>query len=85
TYSFTLSYTTVVNPTITWYERDCTTSCGAWSVGWYNVGQTFNRVLTPVDCPSGPRTWELKAVVSDGRTAEDIHTVNLCKGGTPEL
>jgi hypothetical protein len=85
TYSFTLSYTTVVNPTITWYERSCTTACGAWSVPWYNMGQTFNRVLTPVDCPSGPQTWELKAVVSDGRTAEDIHTVNLCKGGTPEL
>ena len=84
TYSFTVSYSNVVNPTITWYERECTTSCGAWTGPGYNIGETYNRVLGPYDCPSGPRTWELKAVVSDGRTAEAVHSVNLCRGATPE-
>jgi hypothetical protein len=91
TYAFTANYSNVPNPTFTWYERDCSTvqgtlSCGAWSPPGYNIGQSYNRVLTPYDCPSGPITWELRVVVggrSDGLTAEGTHSVNLCKGGMP--
>ncbi|HEU4562618.1 MAG TPA: S8 family serine peptidase [Longimicrobium sp.] len=91
TYAFTANYSNVPNPTFTWYERSCSTvqgtlSCGAWSPPGVNIGQTYNRVLTPYDCPSGPITWELRVVVggrSDGLTAQSDRSVNLCKGGIP--
>ena len=85
TYQFTANPSNFDTPSYTWYERDCTNgACGAWTQ-WYNIGQTFNRTLSPMDCSVNNYTWELRVVVSgrsDGLTAEGSKSVSVCKSGT---
>jgi hypothetical protein len=85
TYAFTANPSNFDTPSYTWYERDCTNgSCGAWTQ-WYNIGQTFNRTLTPLSCSVNTYTWQLRVVVSgrsDGLTAEAVFTASLCKSVT---
>lgn len=82
TYTYTASAANVTNPTFTWSERDCVNgSCGPWSAPWSTTLDTYQRVLSPANCTTESRTWQLRAEVtrqSDGQTAESIMSVSLC-------
>ena len=86
TYTFTASASNFTNPTYSWSERFCASgSCGAFTTLWVNATSTYTRVLTPEDCaPGATSTWQLRVVVSGGGlTAEDVHSVNLCRNVDP--